>query len=235
MRSIRSNPFRYLLFAGLALAGTSAAAKVMVLRATGPSAASFVPGRTMPDEARVTLRNNDELVVLDAKGTRVLRGPGSFVIGRSSAATTSTLTALATPANSRRARIGAVRSVPSVDGQLLPNIWFVDTVRGGATCVGDPGSVTLWRSGADKAGSTIITADSGATATVDWIAGQSTIAWPATLPVTDRAAYRIAGSRIEFRVVQPQPVDLQQLAGALVANQCESQLDVLIKSTSDKK
>ncbi|MDB5678858.1 hypothetical protein [Sphingomonas bacterium] len=235
MRSIRSHSFRWLMFAGFSLAATSAVAKVMVLRATGPSAASFVPGKTLADEARVTLKGNDELVVLDAKGTRVLRGPGSFVIGRSSTATTSTLTALATPTNSRRARIGAVRSVPPVDGQLLPNIWFVDTARGGTTCVGDPRDVTLWRSVADKAGSTTITADGGATATVDWIAGQSTVAWPAALPVTDHAAYRIAGSRIEFRVVQPQPADLQQLAGALVANQCQGQLDVLIKSTSDKK
>ena len=45
--------------AGLSLAATSAAAKVMVLRATGPSAASFAPGKVMADDARVTLKAND--------------------------------------------------------------------------------------------------------------------------------------------------------------------------------
>ena len=235
MHSIRLTSFRWLVVAGLSFAATSAVAKVMVLRATGPSAASFKPGKTMADEERVTLKANDQLTVLDARGTRVLRGPGTFVIGQASTATTSTLAALAGSGDTRRARIGAVRSVPPVDGQLLPNIWFVDTTRSGATCVGDPRGVTLWRSVADTAGSTTITADSGATAKVDWIAGQSTVAWPASLPVTDHAVYRIAGSRIEFRVVQPQPADLQQLAGALVANQCQGQLDVLIKSTADRK
>jgi hypothetical protein len=235
LRSIRSHSLRWLLLAGLSLVATSAAAKVMVLRATGPSAASFAPGKTMADDARITLRANDQLTVLDAKGTRVLRGPGTFVIGQASTAKTSTLAALAGSGDTRRARIGAVRSVPPVDGQLLPNIWFVDAGRAGATCEGDPLAVTLWRSVSDKPGTTTITADNGAAATVDWIAGQSSVAWPASLPVTDHAAYRVAGSRIEFRVVQPQPSDLQQLAGALVANQCQGQLDVLIKSTSDQK
>ncbi|THD37686.1 MAG: hypothetical protein E7773_01465 [Sphingomonas sp.] len=234
MRSIRPKPFRWLLFAGLSLVATPAAAKVMVLRATGPSSSSFVPGKVMADDTRITLKANDQLTVLDAKGTRVLRGPGTFVIGQASTATTSTLAALASSGDSRRARIGAVRSVPPVDGQLLPNIWFVDSAEGGAKCIGDPHGVTLWRSVADKAQRTTITADGGAAATVDWIAGQSTVAWPASLPATDRATYRIDGSPIEFRVVQPQPTDLQQLAGALVANQCQSQLDVLIKSTSAK-
>src|SRR4051812_47496850 len=62
----------------LAAAAMPAAATVLIVRSTGPSAAAYAPGRTLPDNARLTLRAGDAVIVLGAGGTRTFRGPGVF-------------------------------------------------------------------------------------------------------------------------------------------------------------
>jgi hypothetical protein len=71
------------LAATLLLAGASAAmADILILRADGPSARSFPPGRRLSDNARIVLKAKDELILLDGHGhTRTLRGPGTFIAG----------------------------------------------------------------------------------------------------------------------------------------------------------
>ena len=69
----------YLAAALIAAAGSSAAlADVLVVRASGPSAKAYPAGKTIADNARIALQAGDSLVLLDSRGTRVLRGPGSF-------------------------------------------------------------------------------------------------------------------------------------------------------------
>src|SRR4051812_45170409 len=62
----------------LVAAGIPASAAVLVVRSTGPSAAAYPPGRSLPDNARLTLRAGDAVIVLGAGGTRSFRGPGVF-------------------------------------------------------------------------------------------------------------------------------------------------------------
>ena len=69
---------RAALAALLAAGATAAAANVLVVRSSGPSAASYKAGRSLPDNARITLRQGDTVVVLTGGGTRTFRGPGTF-------------------------------------------------------------------------------------------------------------------------------------------------------------
>ncbi len=228
-----------LLAAVLPVATNAAIADVMVLRAIGPSSARYVAGRTMPDATRIVLRTNDELVLLDSRGTRTLQGPGSFVAGLASTATTS-LASLAGASTRRRARIGAVRNNLADSGPpRRPNIWFVDIAESGTACLTDTKKVTIWRGDSEVAGHSTMRAPGGATASLDWIKGQATQPWPAKLPVVPDGDYRItgagtppAGTTIHLRLVGPAPVDMPTLAGTLVAHACQGQIDVLIATTA---
>src|SRR5687767_10375819 len=86
----------------LALGAAAAAANVVVIRSSGPSARSYPAGRSLPDNARIALRQGDTLVVLDARGTRTFRGPGTFSPSQAVQAGTRTVT---TPSG-RLARVG---------------------------------------------------------------------------------------------------------------------------------
>lgn len=131
---------RPMLAAALLATASAAMADILVVRSTGPSAKGFPPGKRLPESARITLRPGDQLVVLDGRGTRVIRGPGTIAAGAPSAARV----ASAAPTVQRRARIGAVRGVES--GALRPpSIWHVDVARSANICVADPSKLTLWR------------------------------------------------------------------------------------------
>src|SRR5688500_6017825 len=96
---------RVAIAALLATAAASAAANVLVVRSSGPSAKSYAPGSSLPDNARLQLRAGDTVVVLDSRGTRTFRGPGTFSPATAAPAGTQTV-----QGNSgRRARIGAGR------------------------------------------------------------------------------------------------------------------------------
>ena len=60
----------------LALPGIAAAA--IVVASSGPSARNFPAGKKLDDAASITLQAGDSVTVLDAKGTRVLRGAGTI-------------------------------------------------------------------------------------------------------------------------------------------------------------
>src|SRR3546814_19025400 len=58
--------------------GAQAAAETMVVRATGPSAATYQPGSKLADGGSLALKAGDGVTLLDARGTRTRRGPGRF-------------------------------------------------------------------------------------------------------------------------------------------------------------
>ena len=72
-----------------------------------------------------------------------------------------------------------------------------------------------------------------------WAAGQTTLAWPATVPIANGATFSIAQSgvavptQITFRTLAREPADLQGVASALIANGCQGQLDVLVETQPD--
>jgi hypothetical protein len=218
-----------LIAAALLLTATAAAADILVVRSTGPSAKSYPPGRRLPESARISLKAGDQLIVLDGRGTRIVRGPGTFAAGASAAGRM----ASAAPVAGRRARIGAVRGVET--GALRPpSIWHVDVARSSNVCVADPSKVTLWRADPAKAATLSIAARSGRTKQLGWQPGSSTLAWPSDLPVGDGAEYRLSGTgaaaptTIRFRAMPAKPAGLEDMAQTLIRNQCDAQLDLFI-------
>jgi hypothetical protein len=220
--------------AALLIAAPPAAANVLVVRSSGPSAGSYRPGSSLPDNARITLRAGDSIVLLGAGGTRTFRGPGTF--SPSQAVRAGTRTALAS--DGRRARIGAVRS-----GGIIPRgptIWHVDVSQGGTFCLaGNSSSLMLWRPDSSSALALTITPPAGRARTVQWAAGRATLTWQAGGPIANGARYTFAQAgvavptEIVFRTLAREPTDIEGVAAALIANGCQDQLDVLIESQPD--
>ena len=218
------------LAALFAAAAGSAAANVLVVRSSGPSARSYPAGRSLPDNARISLQASDTLVVLTSAGTRTFRGPGTFSPGSAARAGTRTVAA----ADGRRARVGAVRNAGIVPRSLT--IWDVDVTQSGTLCVVGSSPVMLWRPDASVPVTLTITGPGGATRNVEWQAGQPTIAWPAGTPITGGGTYtfRQAGvavpTQITFKTLTSAPANLSAVAEALIENGCQDQLDLLIET-----
>jgi hypothetical protein len=217
----------------LAAAAMPAAASVLVVRSTGPSAAAYPPGRSLPDNARLTLRAGDAVIVLGAGGTRAFRGPGVFSPGAALQAGGPTQVA----ANGQRARIGAVRGAGIVPHS--PTIWHVDVTQSGTFCLSSASHVMLWRPDATGPATLTISGASGAPRTMRWPAGQATAAWPLALPIANGSSFSIAQSgvavptQVTFQMLAHEPADLQSVAAALIGNGCQAQLDVLVETQPD--
>ncbi len=209
--------------AGLALGVSSASvATVLVVRAAGPSAKVYPPGKALPESAKIQLKPGDSVMLLNTSGARTLRGPGTFAVASSGQG-------LAAAAN-HRARFSAMRSgeIP-----LNPSPWNLDITQSGKLCVANPSKLTLWRP--QKSDDMKLTIKGGgAQQTVDWPAGKDTIDWPASLPITSGAEYQLSqpGSgdtaRVTFVTLASAPGDTIGTAQSLIANGCSNQLDVLV-------
>tara|TARA_R110000772_G_scaffold146310_1_gene256453 strand:+ start:199 stop:993 length:795 start_codon:yes stop_codon:yes gene_type:complete len=225
----------------------AAVAQNMVVRSTGPSATSYPAGKKLANDAKLTLKKLDMVTVLGKGGTRVLKGPGVFSLGNSANARSSSSTRLASFINNRgssRARTGAVRSagVGASDVEPKnPNLWFLDVTKGGKFCVADANALVLWRP--DYTGSataSIVEPTNGAVTEVAWRKGNPLKSWPkAEAPLTDGASYRLIGSNVEksveinFVMLNEAPQNLDDAAAALIANGCQSQLDLLVETLDD--
>jgi hypothetical protein len=226
-----------IIAAGILIATASvSSAAVLVVRSSGPSAKNFPAGKSIDDKAQISLKANDMLVVLDARGTRTLKGPGTFTPGgpAKAAGTMSSLSAV-TGAGKGRARVGAVRSVGA--GPAKPNIWQVDVSKSSNMCVTSPSNVTLWRQDASKPVTlTVAGGQPNGSKQLSWAAGQSTLAWPSDLPISDGADYRLSWdglsvpTKLQFRTLATKPVALDDIATTLIRNGCSAQLDLLIET-----
>ncbi len=223
------------------LAVPAAQAQSVVVRSTGPSAASFPQGKRIAANERVALRAGDEVTVLDRAGTRVLRGPGNFTLdGRvvRNQTTNARVNSFITRSATGRARTGAVRggqpAAVAISSDNPANIWQLDIRKGGNWCVADPATLVLWRSDRTGVAQARLTGASGGAAVVDWRNGNPLKQWPqAALPVVEGASYRIAfGSAAEVavttRLLPNPPAELDALAAALIDRGCNHQLDQLL-------
>ena len=228
---------------GLALAAP-AAAETLVVRASGPSAATYRPGSKLADGGSLVLKAGDVVTLLDTRGTRTLRGPGRFgvtVAAGAAPASNVTLAALLDTKRVRRARTGAVRGNVSegpAAAPRRPNLWLVDVDRPGAVCFADPAAVRLWRADAAKPATAKISG--GKThASVSFAAGEAIAAWPTTLPLADGAAYRIdlgtKATDIRLAQVGQPTAGLETLASALIAQGCGAQLDLLVDAAGEAR
>ncbi len=234
---------RRVFAAGIALcaAGGVARADSLIVRSSGPSAKLYPPGRSLPDSARVALGAGDQLTLLDGRGTRTLAGPGAFSLaaGAATSATAANDTRLAAflgRGARQRVRIGAVRGLNTARPHA-PNLWNVDTSRGGTVCVADPAAVMLWRPDT-ASGATLAIAGPSGRASVAWTPGQAVAPWPAGLAVAPGAGYSLAWRggaapvSIRLKVLAGGGAGaapgIEDTASELIRNGCSAQVDLLV-------
>lgn len=230
-----------LAFGAAILAAAPAMAETLVVRASGPSAGSFSPGKKLTDGAAVTLKAGDVLTLLDGRGTRTLRGPGVFgASGSASSGGASVASFLGTRTTSR-ARTGAVRGPGMVANPRSPNLWYVDVRNAATTCIADPANVKLWRPASTLAGTLAIIgmgAGTSGKSSVVFDAGQSVATWPADLPMTEGVTYQFSGAglpkpvSIRFTLLPQNADGLEGTASTLIARKCDAQLDLLIETVA---
>lgn len=214
-----------------ALAGT-------VVASSGPSAAQFRVGSQVSDTQRITLRDGDMLTVLTSGGTRVLRGPGTFVVSQQGASTSNrALAALTSQRSATRARGAAVRGPEGGQPVTNPILWYVD-VNAAQTlkvCLPADYNVRFWR--AEYAAAATYTLTMGSmpeTATpLNFGEGEMLTGWAGGAAPQAGQSYTIvpaAGgtpTEVSFAFLEEVSADPEVLAQALIANGCTEQLDRL--------
>lgn len=211
--------------AALTLTSTAAVASVVVVRSLGPSSKAYPPGKTLGESAKITLQGGDVVTVLGPNKAQTLRGPGNF--------NTSAMT-LADAAG-KRGRFGALRA-----GEIAknPSVWDIDATQNGKVCITDVSKLQLWRPDSTAEASVNIRTSDGAVQRVTWVAGNSSVAWPASLKLASGGDYQIewqdTGEHSNITIIQV-PGSGDDLVGAaqlLIENGCDNQLDVLVDSAS---
>ena len=225
--------------AGLMLAG-SACAQSVVVRSTGPSAATYPQGKKMAANTSVTLRAGDLVTVLDKSGTRVLSGPGTYALNGAvnrDAAGGTALAAMMARGGGARTRTGAVRGALSAPVAAAPtgpeNVWYIDVSKGGTYCVADAATLVLWRPARTVEGTGKLLSQDGSTADVTWRAGSALKVWPvASVPLVDGQSYTFnnaVGAPVKIRtmLLGSVPGDEVEVAAAMADKGCNAQLDLL--------
>ena len=216
------------------LAATTAMAGPLVVRAAGPSAASYKPGQRLPD-GPITLKAGDSIVVLDAKGTRSFSGPGSFSLAAPSAvAQDVAFSDLLVQKPARRARIGAVRSAGQDQGPPTPpGVWALDTRTSDTVCAIDPANIALWRAETTAAQSFTVSREDGSSAPVVFGPGQALANLPAAIAGKPGVLTIDAGKGpVKLTVKQVSaPTNVEALGATLADAGCTSQFLRLAANT----
>lgn len=218
----------------LALAPAAASATGIVVATSGPSAAKYPVGHKLGDDERIVLVPGDTLTVLDAKGTRVFKGAGTYQLSAQEGPSKSGAFALLTRERSaQRMRTGAVRGAPG--GPVTrPNLWYVDVDSAGTTCIPNTDEIRLWRSTPDGDATYSIKPAGGHAATqIEFHDGDVLSPWnDQSLPVSDGSSFVIsqpgaADRTVTFKLLDTVPDQPDALAEDLISHGCMAQLDVL--------
>ena len=211
----------------------------VVVAASGPSASSFPVGKKIGDSERIILRAGDTLTVLDGKGTRVLRGAGTFSLDQQSGASQrDTFAVLTQRRSAQRVRTGAVRG-DDIGPALPTSLWYVDINRPGKTCLPDAERVRLWRASPEGDASYTVRAAGGSGGqTVEFSEGEVLAPWDAVaLPVATGSEYRVTGpdgavnGTLSFVLLNTVAEEPEALAAQLIENGCTNQLETLSAAT----
>ena len=235
-----------LAVAGAAIGLSSAAlAEAIVVRSTGPSAATYPVGRRLPATERVVLRAGDRVVLVGEGPTRTISGPGNFPVRGTAQARqnrSSTLNRYLSTTGGTISRTGAVRGAS--DGPAsAPNLWVVNVEQGGNFCVADMANVTLWRADMtqDALLTVVDTANPSASSPLAFVAGQNFRRWPSeAMPIAEGKTYRISGAGmampIDVRFVAlgaTPPAEPEAIAATLAERGCTGQLAQLGERLAD--
>lgn len=225
-----------------ALLTMAAHAATIVVRSNGPSASAFPVGKSLPSGAAIVLKAGDVVTVLDAGGTRVLRGPGKVSVSGAGQATVNGIAVLIADTGARQSRTGATRG-SNAAAPHPTNIWYVDVARGGNFCVGNVKALALWRAQSDRATSVTVEPTEGARVVIEFRPGQALVAWPlGALSVSDGSRFRISevapghadpvSVTITARLLPSSPNSLDAVAQALLERGCATQVDTLVAATT---
>jgi hypothetical protein len=228
---------RNLLASGAALAALAALASPAlagtVIASSGPSAAQYQVGAQIGNTQRITLRSGDTVTVLDNGGTRVLSGPGTFVLARQSGqASNRAFAALTTQRSADRARIASVRG----DGAAQvsnPSLWYVDVARSGTVCLKERSNVRLWRSDTAAEAAYPITTSDGETGSASFPEREMLARWEAVQEPREGVAYKIGTSEVTFRFLAAVPEEPEALVQELLAHGCTMQVEQLAAAMLD--
>jgi hypothetical protein len=217
-----------LLGALLLTAAQSAFAAIIVVRATGPSAGQYPVGKALPDNGSLRLRGGDTVVLLDAKGSRTLKGPGIFpAAATGSSAGVSSFSALMASANGRRGRVGAVRPAPQPR-----QLWQASSDHDETFCFTNPAGVLIRRDNIAEPKTVSVTdLTSGKTAAVRFAAAQQVVEWPAAVPLVSGSRYRIGTAQAAMKQIAA-GTSFADLGSSLIRNGCMAQLDALSTTTA---
>ena len=223
------------LIALAALSLPVAAQAAIVVASSGPSAGAYPVGRKLDDAGRITLQAGDTVTVLDAKGTRVLRGAGTYPVaaGAGAAAKSSTFAVLTMQRSAQRVRTGAVRAGKDGTPPASPNLWFVDVAKSGKRCLVAGQPVRFWRLDTSAAATYAVTPAGRAAVALAFPAGAMVAPWDAAkYPLADGSSIAVSqgGKAIgttTFAVLPSQPATAEAMAAALIDKGCTAQLELL--------
>jgi hypothetical protein len=224
----------------LALVGSgSALAETIVVKSVGPSAKAYPPGKSLPDNSRVTLGKLDVLTILDGRGTRVFKGPGIFST-TASTTTNSAIGSMLRNTGTRQVRTGAVRTVGASAVARPPSVWLIDATKSGTVCVAGTEAVSIWMPSKEAASSITITRISdGKSVPVAFRPMLSTRAWPsAELPISNNGQFKVSGDglpvpvSLRFVLLGLNPQGIESTASALIKSGCNAQLDLLVEAVA---
>lgn len=218
------------------LVAPAVADAAIVVGSSGPSAATYPVGRKLDDSGVVTLRAGDTLTILDGRGTRVLKGGGTFAVTVSSTvpAKNSTFAVLTMQRAAKRVRTGAVRAGKDAAPPASPNLWFIDVAKSGKRCLVEGEPVRFWRLDTDQPATYAVAPVAGGTsASLAFTKGAMVAPWDTeSYPVADGANYAVTldgkpVGTIEIALLPSQPEDAEAMAATLIERGCTAQLDLL--------
>lgn len=215
-------------------------ARVLILRASGPSAQQFRPGRVLSEPLKLKLKHGDRLILLDAKGTRELKGPAVVNDRAREKSNASRLTwddlvgaGLRVDAAGIRgqkvARERSPQTMPRERGQV--DLWQIDPEIAGDWCVSNLSAIEFWRpKSSGPLQVSLAKGDMSAGAT--WSLGESAVSWPPELLANEEESYTLQVGRGTLNQIVLHKVDLgsdlDELARKLASRGCYHQLRMLL-------
>ncbi|MEM7689648.1 MAG: hypothetical protein AAF291_11570 [Pseudomonadota bacterium] len=224
---------------GLVGAGAVLAEPAIIVKS---SADDYKVGSKIDDEDTITLASGERVSVLTKRGSRTMRGPGTFVVGADPKSNRNRFANLKRRGAAKRSGTGGVRSAATAAVAALqsPKVFYADVGRSGRLCLTNTQDVSLWRAFSDRPATYVVSGpDLDAPVTVSFEADVS-VAPPegATLALMDGGTYTITGGSAgpgpAMTIATVTIVDLGQdyptadgLAQALFGNGCTAQFNVL--------
>jgi hypothetical protein len=223
--------------AAMAFGGSAAIAGTIVVKASGPSAKAYTPGKALAAAAKLNLQAGDSVTVLSEAGTKVFKGPGVFALNSATAAKGNLASAVGN-SGTKTTRTGAVRG--GMSWTRPANVWMIDADKAGTVCFANGKPVSLWLGGIDAGQPVKLVRNAdGKELPLNVRPGQRIATWPAAeMPASEGAQYTLSGGGLaapvtfKFAAAGAETAESVGMASAFIAKGCSAQLDLLVKNMS---